>query len=226
MIKQINSQSASISNCNVSFKHCVKYLGVKIDQTLSMHDQIGEVCRVSFLFLRRISAIRSYLSVTTTARLVCAFIISRLDYCNSVLSGLSSEQLSRLQRVQNCAARLVLRKGKRDHITPLLSQLHWLPVKYRIQYKLAVLAYHFFDETLPPYLSSVLSAYQPSRCLRSSYEKLLKVPKFSLKSVGERSFAYSAPTNWNALPTSVRGAPTLSDFKNALKTHLFQKAFM
>ena len=191
-----------------------------------MHAQIGDVCRVCFLFLRRIASIRSYLTETSTARLVSAFISSRLDYCNSVLAGLPSEQLNRLQRVQNCAARLVLRKGKRDHVTPLLFQLHWLPIRYRIQYKLAVLAYRFFDESLPPYLSSVLTAYQPSRCLRSSCEKLLKIPKFSLKTVGERSFAYTAPVVWNALPSPVRDTPSLSDFKTALKTHLFQLSFM
>ena len=87
----------------------MKYLGVKIDQTLSMQDQISSVCRASFLELRRLAFIRSNLSDRTSGRLVAALITSRLDYCNSVLAGLPAEQIGRLQRVQNSVARLVLK---------------------------------------------------------------------------------------------------------------------
>ena len=114
---------------------------------------------------------------------------------------------------------------KHEHITPILIELHWLPIDFRIQYKLAVLAFRHFEGTLPPYLSAVLCIYEPSRSLRSSSEKLLKIPRVSLRSAGERFFRYAAPAVWNSLPNNLRNIPTLSQFKSHLKTHLFRKAF-
>ena len=224
-ISQIDSHSISIDGNSLQFLNSVKYLGVRIDQTLSMQEQIGSICRTCFLELRRIASIRPFLTQTSCAKLVNALITSRLDFCNSVLIGLPAEQLGRLQRVQNSAARLVLKKGRREHITPFLQHLHWLPVKYRCQYKILVFAYRYFLGTLPTYLSASLTTYQPSRTLRSASEKLLKVPKRNLKSFGQRSFSYLAPIFWNALPSEVRNAPTLSVFKKKLKTFLFCEAY-
>ena len=88
--------------------------------------------------------------------LVNALITSRLDFCNSTLAGSNVDQVNRLQRLQNAAARLVTKKRKHDHISSVLFDLHRLPVSYRIKFKLCVLVYRHFEETLPPYLSSVL----------------------------------------------------------------------
>ena len=98
------------------------------------------------------------------------------------------DQLNRLQRIQNAAARLIYGKKKRDHITPLLKQLHWLPVKARCHYKIATLVYQFFDGSLAPSLASHLQKYQPSRNLRSSNENLLLAQRYSLKTAGGRTF--------------------------------------
>ena len=136
-----------------------------------------------------------------------------------MLYGITSDLLNRLQRFQNCVARLILKKRKHDQITPLLIELHWLPVEFRIQFKLAVFALQHFDGTLPLYLSSVLHS------LRSSSEKLLKTPRVNMKSAGERSFCYAASAVWNSFPNSIRNVPTLTTFKRQLKTHLFRKAF-
>ena len=117
------------------------------------------------------------------------------------------------------------KKRKRDHVTPLLQELHWLPVKFRCQYKIGTLAYRHFEGSLPPYLSSSLCTYEPSRSLRSFKEKLLKIPERNLKSFGERSFSFMAPSVWNSLPGDLRNLPTLSQFKSNLKTFLFTQAF-
>ena len=186
-LESVDSECANIGGNSVPFKTVtsVKYLVVHLDKTLSMQKHISSICCAFFLELRRIASIRLYLSQSAAARLVAAMVISRLDYCNSVFIGLPADQIAQLQRVQNNAARLVLRKRRRDHVTPLLKELHWLPVKFRCQYKIATLAYRHFDGSLPPYhLSSSLCTYEPSRSLRSSNEKLLKIPKRNLKSFG------------------------------------------
>ena len=223
-LNQISSESMTVDNNSIPFVQSVKYLGVTLDSSLTMQRHISDVCRSTFLALRRISSIRRFLSVQSTATLVHASITSRLDYCNSTLSGISSEQVARLQRVQNSAARLVLKKRKREHITPLFKQLHWLPISFRIEYKLAVFAFRYFDNSLPLYISQSLSTYQSSRTLRSSSEKLLNVPRKNLK-MGYRSFSSSLPRIWNSLPSTLRDIPTLSLFKTRLKTHLYQTAF-
>ena len=226
-LEEVDSEAPLLIDKNkIMFQSNVKYLGVTIDKTLSMHDQISSICRASFLELRRIASIRKYLSTKATARLVQAMVISRLDYCNSILTGLPKDELKRLQRIQNNAARLVYKKKKRDHITPLLRELHWLPVEFRCQFKICTFAYRCFDGFLPSYLSDALTIYKPSRSLRSACEKLLVVtPPFNLKTVGERSFSYLAPILWNSLPVSLRQAEDLGSFERGLKTHFFAQAF-
>ena len=135
-----------------------------------MRRHIIDVCRSTYLALRQISFIRSFLYVKSTATFVHVTVISRLDYCNSTLSGVPANQLAPLQRVQNSAARLVLKKRKRDHITPLLKQLHWL-LYFRNQYKIGIIAFRHFDNSLLPYFSHSLTIYQSTRTLRYSSEK-------------------------------------------------------
>ena len=223
-LSKVLADFMSISDASIVFAPFVKYLGVTLDSSLTMQRHISDVCRSTFLALRRIAAIRPFLSPKSTSVLLHASVTCRLAYCNSALSGVSADQLSRLQRVQNSAARLVLKKRKREHITPLLRQLHWLPVAFRVKYKLAVLAFRHFDGSLPPYLSKSLTIYQPSRNLRSSAEKLLVIPKRNLQS-GRHSFSFSAPAVWNSFPSDVRNTPTLSLFKSRIKTHFFKCSF-
>ena len=106
-----------------------------------------------------------------------------------------------------------------------LKQLHWLPIQTRIDCKLATLAFRHFDGSLPQYLSSRLDIYQPYRSLRSSNDRLLRVPCWKLKSFGFRSFSYQGPVVWNSLPTDLKLSSSLSSFKSRLKTHLFKKSY-
>ena len=137
----------------------------------------------------------------------------RLDYCNSIFVGLPAAKLNRPQKVQNNEARLILRKSKRDHVSLLLQHFHWLPTPARIDDKIATQHYRHFDGSLPPNLSSTLVIYQPSRSLRSSHEKLLKVPRKNLKAFGHCSFSYQVPTVWNSFPSAIRRPPSLASFK-------------
>ena len=224
-ISSVNCESADIDESCIPFQTYVTYLGVHLDQTLSMKQHISRLCHTTFLALRSIAFIRPFLSNSSIEKLIASMITSRLVYCNATFAGVADEQIAHIQKIQNNAARLILKKSKRDHVTPLLKELHWLPVKYRIQYKLVTLAFLHFDGILPPYLSSSLCTYQPSRSLRSSTERLLKIPKTDLKTFGERSFGYIPPTVWNSLPADLRASPSLPTFKVNLKTLYFRQAF-
>ena len=141
------------------------------------------------------------------------------------LGLITSDQTAQLQRILNYSARLIFRKNRSEHVRPMLISLHWPPIKQRIEYKLATLDFHYFDGTLPPYLSHSVSSYTPHRSLRSSSDKLLSVPRVNLKSAGVWSFQYQAPCVWNSVPIQTRFSTSLTSFKSSLKTHLFRTVF-
>ena len=115
---------------------------------------------------------------------------------------------------------------RNDHISPHLMSLLWLPIEYRIKYKLSCICFNSVSGTAPSYLSSLLSLYTPSRPLRSSSDgKKFCVPLVSTRSFGQRSFVHSAPSVWNSLPYQLRSSGSLVSFKSALKTHLYTEVF-
>ena len=115
------------------------HLGAIFDEHLTMEAHVNSVCRSSFFHQHNISSIRRVLDMKTTVIIVQALVISQLDYCNSLLCGLPTILIKRLQRVQNAAARVIAKAGRRDHISPILFKLHWLPVEFRIKYKILLL---------------------------------------------------------------------------------------
>ena len=129
-------QSVNLEGSDIKFANTVRNLGVCLDPTLSYQQQISSVCHICNLELHRISAIRHYLSEDLTKKLLCVFVLSRLDYCNSLLAGCPNYHLSKLQKVQNSAARFIFRTTRSAHATPMLHSLQWLPIEQRIEYKL------------------------------------------------------------------------------------------
>ncbi len=145
-----------------------------------------------------------------------AFVSSRLDYCNTLYVEISQSMLSRLQIVQNTTARLLTGCWKRDHITPILSSLHWLPACYIIDFKIVLFVFKSLNGLAPSYLSDLLQPYSPSRSLRSSDHKLLIVPRVRhTVTVGGPCFC-----------SDPRTASTLVTFKSLLKTQLFSQALL
>ena len=171
--------------------------------------------------LRRI---RRHLDLDRAKLLSTALVSSRLDYCNSLLYGIADIDLTKLQRVQNQLARLVTKSPPFTCSFPLLRSLHWLPVRFRILFKINLLTYKTLREKQPVYLHSMLAASIPSRSMRSNNDNSLSVPR--VKTInGARAFHSCAPSLWNNLPLSVRSASSVATFKKYLKTHLFDLAF-
>eukprot|EP00745_Piridium_sociabile_P023788 TRINITY_DN3715_c0_g1_i1.p1 TRINITY_DN3715_c0_g1~~TRINITY_DN3715_c0_g1_i1.p1 ORF type:complete len:1177 (-),score=226.07 TRINITY_DN3715_c0_g1_i1:25-3555(-) len=214
--------SLSLNGTRIEFSQTARNLGVHLDSSLTMETHVNKLCRSIYLELRRIAHIRRFLSLEAAKKIMSAFVLSRLDYCNSLFAGLPDCLLERLQKAQNHAARIILRKRKFDHAKPLLRQLHWLPVCARVEYKLATVCYRSLHGLSPAYISDLLTLYLPSRSLRSSNAGHLTIPRFNLKKYGGRSFAFVCPSTYNALPQALKKAPTLSAFKAGLKTHLFK----
>ncbi len=179
----------------------------------------------TLFFIRNIARLRSMLSLPVTERLINTLVFSHIDYYNALLVGVPKTTLNKLQCVQNSAARILTGARKNEHITPILKSLHWLSVRFRVDFKILMLTYKALHGLAPQYLSALLTLYTPKRLLRSSQAGLLVVPQTRLRSVGDRAFSSYAPRLWNALPLQIREAQNLSIFKSYLKTHFFRLAF-
>jgi len=153
---------------------------------------------------------------------------TRLNHCNAVLAGIPLHLARRLQSVMNAAARLVFASSKCDHITPLVRQLHWLKVPWRIDYKLTVLVYKCLHGLTPSYLADEL--YYPAeskfrRRLRSASSHELSVPRTRPSTYGDRAFPVAAVRIWNSLPQHITSAPSLPVFCSRLKTYFFELCY-
>ena len=224
-LKSHGLTSLSICGSDISVSPDVRDLGVQYDSLLKMETHIKQICKKAYYQISLIHKVRQYLTEDSVRKLVQANITSLLDYCNGLLIGLPCSLLSKLQRVQNCAARVVKCVPQSTHITPILKELHWLPIKYRIDFKVILLTFKALNGLAPPYLSELLTPYQPSRALRSMNSNTLVTKSFKCKTYGGRSFANIAPQLWNSLPSHLRTIPEETVFRKTLKTYLFNLAF-
>ena len=221
--------SAAFTLVRRRYQHRLRWknLGAWFDATFSMASHVTKTCGASFYHLQNIRCIRKYLSRDAEETLVHAFITSRVDYCNSLMYGLPAYQIGKVQRVQNAAARLVTCKFKYCRMTPLLKRLHWLPVRFRIQFKLLLVTFKAIHGIAPNYIKDLIVVRTPSKYgLRSNDSLLLRHPSFkSYKTLRDRSFAMAAPSLWNDLPEHLRDCGNITQFKALLRTYLVTMAF-
>ena len=210
-----------LGNEQLTMARTVTNLGIIFDREISFNYQINQLWRTLFFLLRNLFKIRKYLADEATSKVVHAFVTTKLEYCNHLYFGLPKYQVNKMQRIQNTAAWLVTCSSKHDHITPLLQQLHWLPVSYRIVFKILLLVYKARHGLCPGYVSELLQERKSSPALRSSSPGLLATPTSRTKTNGERTFSVSSPKLWNGLPNHFRNVGTLPLFKKNLKTFLF-----
>jgi hypothetical protein len=225
-------RASEFSDCELLFdgtiiheSQFVKNLGAFLERSLCMEKQVSAISRSCFFHLRNIGRIRPYITTDACKTLVNSLVTSRLDYANVLLCGASNGALGKLQRIQNTAARLITKTKKYDHITPVLHSLHWLPVQYRVQYKILVYVFKIRQGLAPVYMNDLISEYHPSRPLRSETANLLNIPRSRTVFYGEKRFDKRAATLWNNLPVKLRHMDTLTAFKKALKTHFFTLAY-
>ena len=125
-----------VASAQLESSEHARNIGVIFDPHVRLNRQIASVCKFTFYSIRAISRIKKFLSLATAKTLVHALVTSKVDHCNAVLYGLPKYKIERLQYVLNSAARLVTQTHKHDHITPVLMELHWLPVEQHIEYKI------------------------------------------------------------------------------------------
>ncbi len=207
--------NAYLDSWGQTTKNQVNNLGVILETDLS-HIKLT---KSAYYHLKNIERIRSFVRSQDLEKLVHAFITSRVDYCNGLLTGLPKKTVRQLQLIQNAAARILTGTRKSEHITPVLRSLHWLPVTFRIDLKVLLLVYKSLNGLEPKYITDMLTEYKPNRPLRSVGSSQLEIPRVHTKQ-GESDFSYFAVHSWNQLPEEIRCAKTLATFKSRLKTHV------
>ena len=211
------------------YKEPPKNLGVLFDTTCGLKHHINEQCKSLNYTLYSLGKIRQYMDKSNAETLVNAVFTSKLDYCNSLFYGVNGYLLDNLQRCQNNAARIITRTRKNEHITPVLIDLHWLPVRHRIVYKINLLTYKSLNNLGPIYLKELLEYESTKDCnivTRSRSDTTrLKEPRSYHPTSGDRTFRCAAPRLWNTLPRDLREEPDIDKFKSSLKTFLFHVAY-
>ena len=221
-LAKVSIDSIGVGDADIKPAQNVRNLSFWLDKHMSMNVHVGKVCSKAFRGLYNIRQIRKFLSIESTRTLVHAFVTSHLEYCNSLLFGIPQYQIKRL----NAAAKITCFTPRCSHITPVLMHLHWLPIKFRVEFKIALLVYKALNGMAPDYIADLLlekpdCSYQ----LRSNDQGLLLIPKTRAKTLGSRAFAYAGLSTWNKLPYNITNIKSIENFKSQSKTFLFKNIY-
>ena len=204
--QSFNDFNIMVGDSNIVSSNSARNLGVVFDKSTCFH-------------LRNI---RSILSNDACVQLIHSLVTVCLDYCNSILYWLPDNSLYLLQKIQNSAARILARLPRFYHISVTLFDLQWLPIRYRITFKIGIITLSLYCTILSMWFNCSICQYTVSK---SNDKGWIKPCKPRLRSYGERCFMYDGPQEWNNLPIHIRKSASLSIFKTQLKTYLFQLAY-
>lgn len=224
-LRKVITTSIRVGEHTIQAVTSVRNIGAIFDKNMKMDVHVNKTTQLAWYHLYNISKIRLYLSKEQTQSVVHAYVTSRLDQNNSLLSGVADMHLEKLQKVQNAAAKVILGGKKRDHVTGLLKTLHWLPVRKRKLFKILLLIFKTINGQGPKYLKELLLPYVPPRTLRSASHHHLVVPNSTYVTLGDRAFGKVGPTEWNSLPLRIRSSENTVTFKSRLKKYLFDKHY-
>jgi len=200
----------------------VRYLGVYCDAERRMKHHVNRVTSNCFFQHHRLRQMRRVAGFDLTKRLVSAFVLCRLDYCNATLAGLPQTTLRPLQRALNADACLVANLGSRDHITPAMKELHWLPINHAAHHTLCLMMHFIHAQRPPDYMRDLVSMTATTATitgLRSASCLSYWKPRIR-KKFGERAFSFSGTAAWNSLPIHLQTTTNTNTFKCLLKTYL------
>jgi hypothetical protein len=215
-VSQLPSKPLQFCGNSIYASSVVRDLGVWTDIGITMAIHINKVAAGSYVYavLRQLRSVRRLMTREALTSLVVSLMLPRLDYCNALLAGLPSTQIDRLQSVRNAAAKMIFAARPRNHVTPLLQQLHWLRVSslvYRCMHGLG-------PEHLACELQRAAADTESRRRLRSASTVTLVVPAIEHSMLGDCAFPFAAARAWNTLPLDVTSASTLLSFRRRLKT--------
>ena len=220
----INTTEVSLLGNILPLSNTAQSLGVTFDSVLSFEAHVNNIRRKSFFQIRNLRRIRDYITDECAAQITHAFIMCNLDYCNAVLAGCTDTRLKRLQTIQNACARFVRRIPRSQHdLSHIFKELHWLPIKFRIKYKLSCMVHRCLFGDSPDYLKELLQAAPSSTIpilLRSQSAVELYCPRAHHTRCG--AFSICGPHEWNSLPAYIRNMTNFEMFKKNLKTFLFR----
>ncbi len=226
--KQNKIEELNVMGEVIKVESTVKNLGFVLDEHLSMCKQINQVCGQGYGMLRKLWKISKKLTDRSLrVQLVHSGILSRVNYCNSLYASLPNSQIKKLQRLINSSARFIFNikgKDRLNHITPHLQQLHFLPMQFRIKFKLCLMVYKYFRGNLPLYLKEKLNIGQPIQNMnlrKDADSLLLEIRKPEKQDYKNRGISNTAPSLWNTLPFNLRNSETTTAFKSRLKTYFY-----
>ena len=215
MLQLCTTNSIHVNGSNISRSEVIRYLRAWLDQSLQLKTHINNKCRIAMLNLQRVKLVRPFLTESATHTLTIGLITSHLDYCNAIFSSIPNYLLDYLQHAQNAVAKLVCNKRKYDSAKDCLMYLHWLPVRVRIDYKIAMMVHKSLNDKAPDYLKDLLTVNQPTRMgLHSSQSSnILVIPHTKCKTFADRAFSIYRPRTWNLLPEHLRTECNTETFK-------------
>ena len=217
------------NDTNIKAEEVVKNLGFYLDKNLNLSSQINQVCRKGFNLLRNLWQIAPNLSnVGIKIRIIKTCLLPHIDYCDGLYAGLPQKQIKKLQRLLNASVRFIfnLRRFEQVSISSFSMKCHFLPVKFRIDFKICLLTYKCLKNAAPEYMKELIQEKNSLESLRIHRDQhLLKLPRLDTLDYKNRRFSKYAPRTWNSLPLEIRSSSSLAIFKTKLKTYYFSQAY-